>query len=119
MFSPSFAIEGEYLKLGEVTDTLGDGQKSDGFSLSGVGSIPLGEEFSLVGKLGYAKIDSKATGSNTGGKVKSDGVTYGFGGQYNVSPMVGIRAGWDKYKLDDSAFKGDISLVSIGAVFKF
>ena len=119
MFSPSFALEGEYLRLGEVTLNSGGGTESDGFSLSGVGSIPLGEEFSLFGKLGYAKIESKATGSNPSGKVKSDGVTYGFGGQYNVTPMVGVRAGWDRYKLDDSAFKGDISLVSVGAVFKF
>ena len=118
MFSPSFALEGEYLKFGEVTGTVG-GRKSDGFSLSGVGSIPFGEEFSLFGKLGYAKITSKPTGNTPGGNVKSDGVTYGFGGQYNATPMVGIRAGWDRYKLDDSSFKGKISLVSVGAVFKF
>lgn len=118
MFSPSFALEGEYLRLGEVTQGTA-GSKSDGYSLSGVGSFPLGEEFTLFGKLGYAKISSKPTGSSTGGKAKSDGVTYGFGGQFNATPMVGIRAGWDKYKLDDNAFKGDISLVSVGAVFKF
>ena len=117
MFSPSFALEGEYLRLGEVTEGAG-GAKSDGYSLSGIGSIPF-EEFSLFGKLGYAKITSKPTGNNLGGKVKSDGVTYGFGGQYNATPMVGVRVGWDNYKLDDSAFKGDVSLVSVGAVFKF
>ena len=120
MFSPSFALQGEYLRLGEVTLGIGGGNKSEGYSLSGVGFIPLGgEDFSLFGKLGYAKIESKPTGSSPGVTSKSDGVTYGFGGQFNVTPMVGIRAGWDKYKLDDSAFKGDISLVSVGAVFKF
>ena len=118
MFSPSFALEGEYLRLGEVNQGSG-GYKSDAYSLSGVGSIPLGEEFTLFGKLGYAKVTSKPSGSNTNGKAKSDGVTYGFGGQYNVTPMVGVRAGWDKYKLDDGTFKGDVSLVSVGAVFKF
>ena len=119
-FSPMFALEGEYLGFGEVTQGAG-GVKSSGLSLSGVGSFPIGEEFSLFGKLGYAKITSKPTGTNTGANAKSSGVSYGLGGQYNVSSSVGIRAGWDKYKLDDTAqgIKGKVSLISVGGVFKF
>ena len=121
-FSPMFAVEGEYLSMGEVKDSSISGVESSGFSLSGVGSFPIGEEFSLFGKLGYAKITSKGTGTNAGGTdAKSSGVTYGLGGQYNVNSSVGIRAGWDKYKLDDATIgiKGDVSLISVGGVFKF
>ena len=122
-FSPMFALEGEYLNFGTIEFGT-DGIKSSGLSLSGVASFPIGEEFSLFGKLGYAKITSKPTGTATGSSLKSSGVAYGFGGQYNISPVVGIRLGWDKYKIDDTddtgyPIKGDVSLISIGGVFKF
>jgi OOP family OmpA-OmpF porin len=119
-FSPNFAIEGEYLVLGEVKGGNGSA-KSTGFSVSGVGSFPINEQFSLFGKLGYAMITSKFGGSFTGPDAKSNAVTYGLGGQFNVSPGVGVRLGWDKYKLDDSSqsLNGNVSLISAGALFKF
>ena len=119
-FSPNFGIEGEYLALGEIKGG-GGSAKSTGFSLSGVGSFPLNEQFSLFGKLGYAMITSKFGGSAAGPDAKSKAVTYGLGGQYNFSSGVGVRLGWDKYKLDDSSqsFNGHVSLISVGAVFKF
>jgi OOP family OmpA-OmpF porin len=123
-FSPNFGIEGEYLALGEIKGAGGGSAKSNGFSVSGVGSYPINDQFSVFGKLGYAMITSKLSGG--GGpdvNAKSNGVTYGLGGQYNVSPGVGIRLGWDKYKLNHTDatvnFKGNVSLISVGAVFKF
>jgi OmpA-OmpF porin, OOP family len=106
--------------LGEIKGG-GGSAKSTGFSVSGVGSYPFNEQFSLFGKLGYAMITSKPGGSFTGSNAKSNAVTYGLGGQYNVTPGVGVRLGWDKYKLDDSSqsFTGHVSLISVGAVFKF
>jgi OOP family OmpA-OmpF porin len=117
-FNQNFALEGEYLNLGEVKAGPG-GAKSSGFSLSGVGSYPINEQFSLFGKLGYAMLTSKATGSNPNTDRKSNAVTYGLGAQYNVSPAAGIRLGWDKYKFSDTGMNGNVSLISVGGVFKF
>ncbi len=119
-FSPNFGIEGEYLALGEIKGG-GGSAKSTGFSVSGVGSYPINEQFSLFGKLGYAMITSKFSGGAAGPNAKSNAVTYGLGAQYNVTPGVGIRLGWDRYKLDDSSqsFNGHVNLISVGAVFKF
>lgn len=120
-FNPNFAAEAEYLELGEIkaSGVGGGSAKSNGFSISGVGSYPINDQFSLFAKLGYAMITSKMSGG--GGDAKSNAVTYGVGAQYNVSPVIGVRLGWDKYKFDDSgkSFKGNANLVSIGGVFKF
>src|SRR5450759_5343800 len=108
-FSPNFGIEGEYLALGEIKGG-GGSAKSNGFSVSGVGSYPINEQFSLFGKLGYAMITSKFSGGVTGSDAKSKAVTYGLGAQYNVTPGVGVRLGWDKYKFNDTTqvFNGNV-----------
>lgn len=119
-FNPMFAIEAEYLNLGKVTAGV-TGLESRGYSLSGVGSIPLGEQFSFFGKLGYAMISTKVNSNVPYPDSDSDALTYGLGGQFNFSPTFGLRVGWDRYNIDDSAvsLKGNISLVSAGAVIKF
>jgi len=119
-FNSVIAVEAEYLNLGEVTGVAG-GLESRGYSLSGVGSLPFNDQFSLFGKLGYAMISSKVNSPVPSPDADSKAVTYGFGGQFNVTPSVGVRLGWDKYNVDDSSLslKGNVSLVSVGAVFKF
>jgi OOP family OmpA-OmpF porin len=117
-FNPNFAVEAEYLNLGEIKGGTGS-VKSTGFSVSGVGSLPLNEQFSLFGKLGYAMITGKPGGSFTGYDLKNRAFTYGFGGQLNITPSVGIRLGWDKYKFNDTGLNGNASLVSIGGLIKF
>jgi len=117
-FSSALAVEAEYLNLGEIRAGTGS-VETTGISVSGVASLPLGDQFSLFGKLGYAMLSSKPSGSFIGADAKSDDVTYGFGGQFNMGPTTGIRLGWDKYKIEDGTFTGDISLMSVGGVFKF
>lgn len=119
-FNPNIAVEAEYLSLGEVKGG-GFTAKSSGFSVGAVGSFPINEQFSLFGKLGYAMLVTKVTPAGVTPDLKGNAITYGLGGQYNVSPSVGIRLGWDSYKLDDSSqnFKGKNSMISVGGVFKF
>lgn len=120
-FNPNIAAEVEYLSLGEVKAPGGVAAKSSGFSVGAVGSFPINDQFSLFGKLGYAMLVTKVTPAGTTPDLKGNAITYGLGGQYNVTPSVGIRLGWDSYKLDDSSqnFKGKNSMMSVGAVFKF
>jgi OmpA-OmpF porin, OOP family len=117
-FNPNFALEAEYLNLGEIKGVNGS-TKSTGFSVSGVGSFPINEQFSLFGKLGYAVITGKPGGPANWGDQNNRAVTYGLGGQFNVSPAVGIRLAWDRYHFNDTATNGNANLVSIGALFKF
>lgn len=117
-FNSNFAFEAEYLNLGEIKAGTSSA-KSTGFSLSGVGSIPLNQNFSLFGKLGFAMITGSPGGSYTGNDMKSRALTYGLGGQFNLGSSVGIRLGWDKYKFNDTGLNGNASLTSVGALFKF
>lgn len=123
-FTPNIAAEVEYLDLGGVKDGAG-GADSSGYSISGVGTFPINGQFSVFGKLGYAMITSEFTGAGAGiPDADSSEITYGLGAQYNYTPEIGFRLGWDKYKLDhtdivNGDLKGDISLISVGGIFKF
>lgn len=117
-FNKNFALEGEYLNLGEIKAGTSSA-KSTGVSLSGVGSIPFNPNFSLFGKLGFAMITGEPGGTYVGNKKTSKAWTYGLGAQFNLNSSVGIRLGWDKYKFNDSGLNGDASFTSIGVLFNF
>lgn len=117
-FNSNFALEGEYLNLGEIKAGASSA-KSTGVSFSGVGSMPLNPNFSLFGKLGVAMITGKPGGAYVGNEKTSKAMTYGLGAQFNLDSSVGIRLGWDKYKFNDSGLNGDASLTSVGVLFKF
>lgn len=117
-FDANLAVEAEYLNLGEIKAGTGSA-KSDGFSFSGIGSFPLNPKFSLFGKLGYAVITGTPGGTFTALEAKSSAITYGFGVQYNYTPALAVRAGWDKYKFNDSGLNGNASFLSAGALFRF
>jgi len=113
-FNPYLAVEGGYTSLGSV----GSGLISlNALEISAVGSFPINEQFFLFGKLGMAS----TTESGLGLSATRAAATFGFGGQYNISPTTGIRFGWDQYRFgDDIIFvKGDSSVISVGAVLKF
>jgi OmpA-OmpF porin, OOP family len=114
-FNENFAVEAAYTSLGKVDVAPGITAKAHVISLSGVGSYPFSKEFSLFGKLGVARATGESTGSPSDSK---SGVTFGFGGQYNVSSAVGIRAGFDRYKVGSTnSINADV--ISVGGVFKF
>ncbi|MEQ1838351.1 MAG: porin family protein [Candidatus Nitrotoga sp.] len=115
-FNSNFAAEVAYVNFGSVdVAPAGSTVKSSAMSLSGVGSFPLNDQFSLFGKLGLASTTVKGTGfpseSNTG-------VTYGVGAQFDFDQQFAIRAGWDMYKIGD-VNEEDEDVMSLGAIFTF
>ena len=114
-FNSNFAAEVAYVNFGSVDLPLGATVKSDAMSLSGVGSFPLNEQFSLFGKLGLASTTAKGTGSPS---ESNTGVTYGVGAQFYFDRQVAIRAGWDMYKIGD-VNEEDEDVMSLGAIFTF
>lgn len=112
--NPNFAVEVGYTDLGSMASGI---VTITALEFSAVGSYPINEQFSVFGKLGMANTAEKALGL-TGNRTAA---TYGLGGQFNVSPTVGVRLGWEHYGFGDGTtfFQGDSSLVSLGGVFKF
>lgn len=105
----NFAAELAYTDFGKV-----QGVKGNAIELVGVGSWPVANQFSVYGKLGLSRGEFKAGG------VSEDSieVTYGVGVRYDVTPTVGARLEWQNYPdVGDGA--SDVSVLSVGVVFKF
>jgi OOP family OmpA-OmpF porin len=120
----NFAVEAQYTGASKFEYAPVTG-KSDAFSLTAVGIIPLSNEFSMYGKLGFASTRSSLTNNtalSTG--ANRSAATYGIGAQYNVTPAIGVRLGWDAYGsalIDNAGLtqKFNSSTVTVGAIFKF
>ena len=113
----NFAVEAQYISLGNFSDK-GVSRTANGYGATAVGILPFNEQWSGYGKLGIAN-----TSLDTGfpnGNVSRTAVTWGFGGQYNVDPALGVRLGYDNYGVGNSAATTTtIGVISAGVVYKF
>jgi OOP family OmpA-OmpF porin len=112
-FSDNFALEADYLDLGEATAHVHVFSPSDfflrerldasGVTLDAIGLAPLSERVSLFGKLGlfsYSLDDSIDSDVPTGPQPPdARGTTWdwGLGVQVKITRTVGIRAGYSNY----------------------
>ena len=120
--SPGFAVEAAYDMLGGFESTTGT-IKGNSFSMSGVGMMPMNQQFSLYLKLGIAGTtlkDSPKPGYSGTYTYNNTGLTLGFGGQFNVSRVAGIRFGYDGHEIiNGSGVTDTVSVFSVGGIFKF
>jgi opacity protein-like surface antigen len=120
-FNDYFAAELAYANFGSIdlitpTDTM----KSSAGSLSAVASMPLGRVASLFIKGGYASTTTEVTSS--GVVLPSDstsGGTYGAGIQFNAGRSMGIRIGYDTYRMLVGTTNHNANVASLGVMFKF
>lgn len=128
-FNRYFALEGGYAVLGNSTANMngrviGGGTsnsvsnfalkyKMSSIFLDAVGTLPLGEQWSLFGRLGagWNRVSTDGTGSNgaplTLGGSSNDRVSskinvkFGAGVGYDFTPEFGVRAEWERYRMKD------------------
>src|SRR6185295_19988070 len=75
-----------------------------------LGIFPIANQFSIIGKLGFANVDVKVpAGSND----KTE-LTWGLGVQYDFSRNLGVRALWQRYETDEA-----IDFLAVGVTWKF
>ena len=129
-FDPDFALEADYLDLGEATAHVHVFSPSDfflrerldasGVTLDAIGLLPVSEHVSLFGKLGlfsYTLDDGIDSDVPTGPQPSdASGTTWdwGLGVQVSITRMVGIRAGYSNYHGvgdENTTGKQDIGLV--------
>lgn len=123
-FTRNLAVEAGFTGVGKVTFVDGTSIKGDAFYVAAVGTLPVSSSFDLYGKLGVAS--TKTTVANVAGVVAGatqTGLTYGLGGQYNVSNNVAVRFGWDRYQAAvlNTGLKvtANTNVYTVGAVFSF
>ena len=132
MFNRHFGLEVAYVDLGEVsysgtfTDPDGTvpvtGGKVEvaGVNLSAIGAVPVTEQFSVFGKLGFLFWDAEANDTTDGQpfSAQDDGadLSFGVGLGYNFTRNLGVRAEWEMFQNVSDA---DVSLVSVGLLWRF
>lgn len=90
----NFAIEVGVAGLGSITNTSGQMNGHSQF-LDAVGTFPLDDKWSLLGRVGVAHVDlntSLGEDSGTGMKV-------GLGVQYSLTSNVALHAEWERYRV--------------------
>lgn len=133
-FSPMFAGELALLNGAKSTFTgtgLNAEKKAD-FQLAVIGSYPMANQLSLLGKFGFTHSSNKyneVVGANVNNREGS-GLTLvlGAGVQYDINPQMAVRAQYETQGIDSNEAmtpplpnegKTDLSIISAGLVYKF
>ena len=134
--NPNFAIEGGYFDLGRFnysgTTSNGDyfgRSRVHGLNLDLVGTLPLSDRFSVLGRVGaaYSRTADDVAGSgimapfiNSNRKTNSTNVKYGVGLQYAITDALSLRAELERYRVNDPIRnRSNIDMASIGLVYRF
>jgi OOP family OmpA-OmpF porin len=115
-YNRNFAFEGEYTNLGRFTTAAGVTGKSDAWGVNVLGILPFENRFAVYGKLGIVR-SGTTTSAATG--VNRIAATYGIGGQFDATPMIGLRLSWERYGVGVIGQNANDDLYSLAAVFKF
>ncbi len=135
-FNRHFALEAGYFNLGEfgfTSTTTPAGQldgriKLQGLNLDLVGTLPLGERWSAIARVGAH--NTRARDSFTGGGAVSvanpnpskreTNFKLGAGLQYAFSPSFLVRAEAERYRINDAVGnRGDVNMFSVSLVVPF
>ncbi|MEO9038550.1 MAG: outer membrane beta-barrel protein [Gallionella sp.] len=139
-FNRNFAVEGGYFNLGEfgytattaapaLAATLNGKIKLQGLNLDAVGMLPMGDKFSVFGRVGMQYAQAKDTFTSSGAaptpanpNPSKNALNYkvGVGAQYDFNRSLGMRIEAERYRIDDALNnKGDINMYSLGLVYRF
>lgn len=90
--TPNVAAEVSYADFGRVSSGAVT-ERTTGYNVSAVGTLPIDSAWSAYGKLGYGSLQSK---TSLGLKTNHSAATFGLGVQYAVNSTFSIRAGYDR-----------------------
>lgn len=110
---------GQDLTLGDVSAKT----RARGFGVFGVASAPLGM-FSVFGKLGAvsskAKVDADSSVFGFGSaSERQTNLAWGLGAGYDFTQNIGLRAEFERVRVEFADEKDDVDLVTIGVHDRF
>ena len=134
--NPFWAIETGYFDLGRFGFTanttpagsLTGSARIRGLNLDLVGTLPITDRWSLLGRVGAAYAQTADTFSGTGAvsvtnpspTKRETNYKYGFGTQYAFTPALTLRLEGERYRVNDAVgHRGDVDLISLGLVYRF
>jgi OOP family OmpA-OmpF porin len=136
-FNPYFGLEAGYFNLGEFgfksttttpTGTLDGRIKLTGMNIDMVGTLPVNDQLSLLGRVGVHNARARDTFTTTGllsvsnpnPEAQETNYKAGFGFSYKFSQSMSLRGELERYRINDAVGnKGDINVASLSLVFPF
>lgn len=135
-FNPYFGMEAGYFNLGQFgfrstttpPGTLDGRMKLDGVNIDMVGTLPVNDQLSLLGRLGMHNARTRDTFTSTGAVVLSSpsremtekNYKAGFGFSYKFSQSMSLRGELERYRVNDGmSNKGHVNVASLSLVFPF
>ena len=133
---PNWAVEAGYFDLGRFgfaanttpTGSLTGSARIKGLNLDLVGTLPITERWSLLGRVGaaYAQTQDNFNGSGAvtvidpSPRKRETNYKYGFGTQYAFTPALSMRLEAERYRVNDAVgSRGNVNLISLGLVYRF
>jgi OOP family OmpA-OmpF porin len=135
-FNEYFGVEGGYFNLGKFgysLSTTPSGSstgsiKLQGLNLDAVGTLPITEKFSALGRVGVTYLQSRDSFTGGGAVTINDGnpkkneanYKFGVGVQYAFTDALALRGELERYRVSDAVGnRGDVDMLSIGLVYHF
>lgn len=128
------AIEFGFVDMGEFTIDGTDSffgstratAEGDGFTITGVGSMPVGTGVDLIGKIGLLmwNVDTTIATSNFGSASEDDSgtdLTFGFGAAINLGRNAALRLEWERFSDvgdDDTTGQSDVDMLSASVLLR-
>ena len=135
-FNRYWALEGGYFDLGKfgyTANTMPVGSltgdiRLKGWNLDLVGTLPLSERFSLLGRVGANYADTNDTFTSTGAvrvinpnpTARETNYKFGLGVQYAFNDALALRVEAERYRINDAVGNnGHVDMATIGLVYSF
>lgn len=124
-FNRNFSAELGYTNFGKFQASgfgLSDEIKANAFELTGIGSFPVAERFSLFGKIGFYRADvQERTNFGFSADETNTDLTFGFGASFELSRAIALRGEWQRYSDvgGGDIGKADVDVFSLGVIVSF
>jgi hypothetical protein len=114
-FNETVAVEAGYHRAADLDVMVGSetvGVKMNQASLSVIGTLPLSNGFNVYGRLGYNRLEAKASYQGQSASDSTNEVLYGIGMGYSITPTIMARAELQKPSSDSTK-------MNVGVAFQF
>jgi len=113
------SLELGYVDFGKVSRD-GGSINAHGATLSLVGSLPLADRLSLIGRVGttYASANRSAAVGSTGSE-NGFGLHYGAGVGFSLTRTVQLVAEWERHHVDFANGRQDVDIYGAGVRYRF
>jgi hypothetical protein len=121
----AYGIEGSYVHSGKLSVSgfgVAAETKNTEWQISAVGTIPWGDRFTTLGKIGLAfwSLNTKSSPTVSGLSPSGIDILVGAGAQLEISKKLAIRCMFDSHMIGDSVTgRGHLNTLNIGAIMRF